>query len=109
ASGNLATPTLRFLIDKPRPQFVVTGVQDGGIYNVNVTPTIQVTDAHLRTQTATLNGQPFVSATAVTAEGDYTLVVAATDTAGNQATTTVRFTIDKTPPTVTITQPAAGT
>ncbi len=47
--------------------------------------------------TATLNGQPFTSGTAITKDGVYTLVV--TDGANN--VTTVRFTVDHVAPVVT--------
>gem|GEM_PF-2983221 len=67
----------------------VGGVADGNYYKVDVSPTF--TEG-----TATLNGNPFTSGTAVSTEMSYTLVV--TDTIGN--TTTVHFTVDKTAPTV---------
>lgn len=68
----------------------ITGVQDGGLYNTNVTP-------QFNNGTATLNGNPFTSGTQVTAEGSYTLTV----TAGSQSKT-IQFRIDKTPPTGTV-------
>ncbi|WP_167350871.1 S-layer homology domain-containing protein [Paenibacillus amylolyticus] len=68
----------------------ITGVEDGGLYNTNVTPIFN-------TGTATLNGSPFTSGTQLTAEGSYTLTV----TAGSQLET-IQFRIDKTPPTGTI-------
>ncbi|REK74828.1 InlB B-repeat-containing protein [Paenibacillus paeoniae] len=72
------------------PTIEITGVTDGGLYNTNVTP-------QFNAGTATLNGSPFVSGTAVSSEGAYTLTV----TAGSQQKT-VQFRIDKTPPTGTI-------
>src|SRR5439155_11649829 len=41
--------------------------------------------------TATLNGAPFASGSAVTADGNYTLAVSALDRAGNRASVTVDF------------------
>jgi subtilase family serine protease/Tol biopolymer transport system component/flagellar hook assembly protein FlgD/fibronectin type 3 domain-containing protein len=109
AAGNVATtPVFSFIVDNTPPQIAISGVQDTVAYNVNVTPIIQVTDAHLSSQSATLNGQSFVTGTTIAAEGDYTLVVNAADAAGNQVAAVVRFTIDKTPPIVTILQPADG-
>ncbi|WP_340398387.1 S-layer homology domain-containing protein [Paenibacillus sp. FSL H8-0079] len=67
----------------------ITGVEDGGLYNTNVTP-------QFNTGSATLNGSPITSGTQVTAEGSYTLTV----TAGSQ-TKTIQFLIVKTPPTGT--------
>ncbi|MGE5701646.1 MAG: Ig-like domain-containing protein [Clostridia bacterium] len=82
------TTTVHFTIDKTVP--VVSGVTEGGLYNVNKTITFNE-------GTATLDGSAFTSGSAVSAEGTHTLIV--TDAAGN--VTTVNFTIDKTPPTVT--------
>ncbi len=47
-----------------------------------------------------LNGQPFTSGAAVTAEGIHTLSVTAADVAGNSQSLTITFTIDKTPPVI---------
>src|SRR5690606_41179303 len=79
--------TVSVVIDKTVP--VVEGVEDGAYYREEVTPTFNE-------GTATLNGEPYVSGTPITEEGEYELVV--TDEAGNK--TTVTFTIDKTVPVV---------
>ncbi|HKN07035.1 MAG TPA: Ig-like domain-containing protein [Thermoplasmata archaeon] len=42
-------------------------------------------------------------------QGPHTIVVVATDAAGNQATVSVQITVDTTPPTLAITSPATGT
>ncbi|WP_165921291.1 hypothetical protein, partial [Paenibacillus albiflavus] len=73
AAGNVTT--VSFTIDKTAP--VVSGVTNGGLYNVNKTITFNE-------GTATLNGSAFISGSTVSAEGDYTLVV--TDAAGNVTT-----------------------
>ncbi|TCZ68363.1 hypothetical protein E0485_24370, partial [Paenibacillus albiflavus] len=67
----------------------VTGVTNGGSYNVDKT-------IMFNKGTATLNGSAFISGSTVSAEGYYTLVV--TDAAGNS--TAVSFIIDKTAPVV---------
>ncbi|ADY52959.1 Fibronectin type III domain protein [Pseudopedobacter saltans DSM 12145] len=87
AAGNSAT--IAFTIDKTAP--IVSGVTNSGLYNTD--KTISFNEG-----TATLNGSTFTSGSVVSAEGTYTLVV--TDAAGNS--TTVSFTIDKTPPTTTV-------
>ncbi|UVI30938.1 hypothetical protein [Paenibacillus spongiae] len=69
---------------------VVTGVTEGGLYNSNRMITFDE-------GTAILNGSAFANGGTVSAEGAYTLIV--TDAANN--VTTVHFTIDKTPPTIT--------
>ncbi|MDM5331620.1 S8 family serine peptidase [Neobacillus sp. CF12] len=63
------------------------GVENHGVYNQDVK--ISFNEA-----TAKLDGKDFTSGTAVTGEGNYTLVI--TDAAGNVST--VKFTIDKTAP-----------
>lgn len=85
-AGNVTT--IEFTIDKTAP--TVSGVTDGSSYNTDQSMTFNE-------GTATMNGDPFVSGTSVSAEGHYTLVV--TDAAGN--VTTVFFTIDKTNPVIT--------
>ncbi|MBI3562427.1 MAG: PD40 domain-containing protein [Gammaproteobacteria bacterium] len=107
-AGNSAQQTLHFVVDKTAPAVVISGVQDNGFYNVDVVPVIQITDTNLTASTITLNGQPFVSGTTVIAEGVYQLTVTAADAAGNVTSTLTKFTIDKTPPIITITSPLDG-
>lgn len=103
-AGNMASAvTVSFGIDKTAPEINVSGVIEGTYYNTNVTIAFSQTDAHAGATTATLNGSAFASGTTVTAEGDYTLVVNATDAAGNAADpVTVTFTVDKTDPVITV-------
>jgi hypothetical protein len=78
---------VKFTIDKTAP--VVTGISNNGQYRKDVTVTFNE-------GTATINGASITSGTVISKEGTYTLKV--TDHAGN--VTTVKFTIDKTAPTV---------
>jgi hypothetical protein len=107
-AGNTAQQVIHFVVDKTMPAVVVTGVQNNSYYNTDVIPVIAVTDVNLSTTTITLNGLPFVSGTTVSKEGAYRLNVTATDLAGNVNTTVVQFTIDKTPPTLSVTSPVDG-
>src|SRR5690606_37788020 len=79
---------VRFVVDHTGAS--IGGVTDESIYSRDVMPTFDE-------GTATLNGAPFTSGTAITGENDYMLIV--TDAAGNE--TTLHFTIDKTAPVVT--------
>lgn len=108
AAGNLTTRELAFTIERGAPVITVTGVEQGGLYNVDVTPIIVVTDTDPTTHTATLNGQPYVSGAMVTADGEYVLHVEAQDSVGNNAALTRQFTIDKTAPSLVITTPTNG-
>ncbi|MES1241964.1 MAG: CARDB domain-containing protein [Acidobacteriota bacterium] len=101
-AGNVATSVLTFTIDRTPPAITVAGVTDGALTNVSVTPVVDVADIHLGTVATTLDGTPFASGTAVFTEGDHTLAVTAADTCGNRSTSTVRFTVDRTPPIVTV-------
>ncbi|MFD0588763.1 S-layer homology domain-containing protein [Paenibacillus sp. GCM10027627] len=86
SAGNATT--VLFTIDKTAP--IVSNVTGGTHYNVSVAPTFL-------DGTGTLNGAPYTSGTAITADNTYVLIV--TDAAGNE--TTVEFVIDTLPPVVT--------
>lgn len=107
-AGNSARRDTQFDIDKTPPAIGVAGVDQGQTYNVDMTPVIAATDVHLKSVTVSLNGIPFASGTTLVAEGDYDLTVTADDLAGNVASTSVRFAVDKTAPTVTFTSPVDG-
>lgn len=79
--------TVQIKVEQPVPP-VVTGVSDQSIYNRTVNPVFT-------SGTAILNGHPFTSGTAVTAEGSYTLIAM-----NSYGSTQVQFRIDLTPPTV---------
>ncbi len=108
-AGQSGVATVHFAIDRTAPVVNVLDVVDGSLVDVDVTPIIAITDAHLVSTSITLNGAPFVSGTAVSADGDYTLRASAADAAGNLSPeAVVHFTIDKTAPLVTITGVADG-
>lgn len=98
--GETLTRTFVFEIDRTPPVLTISGVIDGAAYNHTVVPSFSTGgDGEV---TASLNGVPFVGGTPVQHEGAYTLVVAATDRAGNSSTETVTFVIDVTPPDVIV-------
>ena len=101
-AGNTAEETITFIIDKTEPIISVSGVEDDAYYNTDVTPVIDVSDTNLNTTSITLNGDPFTSGTTIIVGDTYVLVVQAIDKAGNTANKTIPFTIDTTPPTITI-------
>ena len=101
-ANNPATKTVSFTIDKTKPIVNVAGVEEGVYYNISITPTFWCSDINLDTVSATLNDEIFINGTAVQNEGSYTLFVQATDKAGNVASKTIIFTIDKTKPIITI-------
>ncbi|CAM2070476.1 hypothetical protein SCOR_34195 [Sulfidibacter corallicola] len=85
-------------IDTTVPEIVKTGVEDGGYYRESVFPVILVDGEPAESSQVTLNGAPFASGSEVAAEGVYTLAVSAVDRAGNTASSSCRFTIDRTAP-----------
>ncbi|MBI1921559.1 MAG: hypothetical protein HYS23_10840 [Geobacter sp.] len=96
--GNQATQTVHFTMDKTPPVITIAGVADGGAYNTDITPVISVADTNLKGSSVLLNGQPYVLGSPVMPEGSYSLSVGAEDLAGNSASQTVTFIIDKTSP-----------
>jgi subtilase family serine protease/flagellar hook assembly protein FlgD len=101
-AGNRSTRTGAFTIDRTAPVIQLGGVDRQYTNAAAVIPVFTATDAGLASVSAALDGEPFVSGTPMTAEGAHTLVVTAADHAGNQATRTVEFTLDRTPPEVTL-------
>jgi hypothetical protein len=90
-AGNISEKTVTIShIDKTPPE--VFGVENNQYYNTDR----QIT---FNEGTATLDGQPFFSGGVVSAEGEYTLIVA--DDLGNK--NTIYFIIDKTAPVITVT------
>jgi len=100
---NNATMIITFTIDKTIPEIIISGVSDSTYYNISITPIISITDINLNTSITTLNDVAFISGTTISADGLYYLNVTATDKAGNNNEIKIMFTIDKTPPTITIT------
>jgi len=102
--GNTATAaTVNFIVDNTAPAILIEGISEGAFYNSDVTPTITITDTNLADFTITLDGRPYVSGIPITTEGSHTLIVVANDAAANTSRTMVGFTIDKTPPVISVT------
>lgn len=90
--GNVAElVSVGFTIDTTAPEIIISGVIDGGRYYGSVTIEVDVDDANPDVMAALLDGQPYVPGTVVTTVGDHTLVVTATDMAGNSANTALAF------------------
>ncbi|HEX5057349.1 MAG TPA: CARDB domain-containing protein [Gammaproteobacteria bacterium] len=103
AAGNTGfSPRITFTIDATPPAILIAGVADGALYNHPVSAAVTVTEAHIAEQFSSLDGQDYVSGTAIAAEGAHGLVVRARDLAGNSSEKAVFFEIDLTPPAVSI-------
>ncbi|MFH1231326.1 MAG: Ig-like domain-containing protein, partial [Planctomycetota bacterium] len=105
-AGNPGWDTITIILDTAPPQINITGAADNSFVNTDVTPVITISDDNLVSQSIKLNGEPFVSGTSITKEGQYTLEVTAEDKAANRITQTIKFIIDKTPPVIISSWPA---
>lgn len=111
AAGNAnvqPVPARSFRVDGTPPVIQISGVSDGQLSAVALSPIVSVEDANPGSQSITLNGQTFASGTSVAADGHYLLRVDAVDAAGNSAERELRFVIDTTPPPLQITAPIDG-
>lgn len=107
-AGHVATEAVTFAIDTVAPVITITGVEDGKTYGAPVTPIFSATDANLAGVSAVLDSNAFTSGTTVSIPGEHTLVVTATDAAGNTSTQTVTFTLVVNGPTTSWLYPASG-
>ncbi len=97
AAGNIRTASHHFTIDRTAPAITIAGVVEGGAYQ-QATPTIDVADLTLDTTDATLDGVAYPPGAVIATEGPHLFAVTATDRAGNVASASVHFSIDRTPP-----------
>ncbi|HEX6639620.1 MAG TPA: Ig-like domain-containing protein, partial [Thermoanaerobaculia bacterium] len=102
-------PPIAFTIDKTKPvvQVLESGAElvSGTKFNRGVLPQIVVTDATATTIVAKLGTADYAPDTLIETEGLQTLSVTVTDRGGNVTTVPpIAFTIDRTPPVVTITE-----
>ncbi|HET7476797.1 MAG TPA: Ig-like domain-containing protein [Dermatophilaceae bacterium] len=118
-AGNTASDSNDFTVDT-RASVAITAPADGSATN-DTTPAITGTsDVVNGTVELVLDGGTPVTVptdgnggwtftpTAALAEGAHTVTVSATDAAGNTATASSSFTVDTSPPTVAVTEPADG-
>lgn len=96
-AGNTVTKQVGFTIDQTKPVIQISGVTDGETYRKVVVPVVSVIEANPAEETVLLDGQPFISGTAVKTEGNHELSVTAVDKAGNQETIVVKFTLTEIP------------
>lgn len=94
-------------IDDVAPSVSITGVDEGAYYKVDITPAVSVFDTNLSGQEVALNSNVY-DLSPISTEDTFILTVTATDLSGNETSKTVNFTIDKTPPSITITGVSEG-
>jgi RHS repeat-associated protein len=113
AAGHQSTGTVPVVIDRTKPAIEVT--ESGQPFtaawvNHAIALFVRAIDLDPRPAlTATLDGQPYVTGTTISAEGAHELRATATDCAGHTSDERiVRFTIDRTPPQILTINPANG-
>src|SRR5262249_10502217 len=95
-AGHASAVAVAFAIDTQPPAIAIRGVRASPVGRL--VPRFSVTDAHLATVTASLDGAPFASGTPVANEGAHVLAVDAADRAGNFSQRSASFILDATPP-----------
>jgi subtilase family serine protease len=88
--------------DVTPPEIKISGVSDGEYRSGSVLPVVTIVDESPFTATRLLDGAAFVEGTVVAAEGFHVLTVEARDSWGNSSSAAVSFTVDTTPPVITI-------
>ncbi|MBN1208650.1 MAG: PD40 domain-containing protein [Myxococcaceae bacterium] len=101
-AGRETVESLQFTVDMTAPWVSIHGVTEGGVFRQDVMPVVTVRDRDLLESSITLDDQPFVPGTVVTAEGAHTLRAWAADRAGNQTERLLTFTVDQTPPAIDV-------
>lgn len=96
------------LVDTISPEIRCIGVSDGLLTNKDVQVKVEANDSNLSTVRVTLDGGECGTEMTISSEGSHTLRVDALDIVGHSASVTVTFTIDKTPPAITVTGPVEG-
>jgi sugar lactone lactonase YvrE len=96
--GNSKTKQYSLVIDNTKPDITITGVTPNTAYATRPLAGWSVADANaVPTTYATIDGVPYSSGVPI-GDGVHTLVVTATDVAGNTATKPCVFTVDTTQP-----------
>ena len=110
--GRVGTARSTVVLDtiSPAITFFESGLvlTEGRLFGRAASPVVSVVEAHPGTTVTTLDGSPFISGSTVSTEGMHQLVAISQDRAGNHTAGSVRFTVDTTPPTLEIVQPAPG-
>ncbi|MGH9457003.1 MAG: Ig-like domain-containing protein, partial [Thermoanaerobaculia bacterium] len=111
--GNRSSASVTFFVDKTAPivEILESGepLAPGTWFNRDVLPSLRVTDLSPTDAELRIGGVALPQGTAVSAEGAYQLTASATDTVGwTTQVGPVEFTIDKTAPSLAVTNFTAG-
>jgi large repetitive protein len=115
AGNGPVSKKMTFTVDKVKPSIEITGVENNAYYNVDKQVNVTIKDVNLDINriTVTRNGARYNAggfsvngdlaslSHNFSGEGEYNILVEATDKAGNSFSKTMKFTIDKTKPVIT--------
>lgn len=107
-AGNTSNATVTFTLDRILPAIDLDAPSDGAYLRGPVTISFDVVDLNLEDFEATLDGAAFARGDTLADEGSHVLRVTASDLAGNEASATRSFTIDRTPPVLSVASPRDG-
>lgn len=96
------TETFTVFVDSVPPEIWPLNIAQGHYYNYDLVPEVAIEEENLEEAVYTINGLAWVPGTPIVSEGDYHFLVRARDRAGNEAEFSLSFTIDKTPPAITM-------
>lgn len=108
-ANETTTQSTDFTVDTNGPVINVVAPTDGLITNQPITIDFAVTDDHTFEVTALLDQNSVNNGQVINDEGDYELIITATDEVENESSITVDFIIDTTAPVVVVTSPASDT
>lgn len=96
------TDPIKMFVDSAPPQIEVTNISDGQFLNYSVTPNVYIEELNPDQITYLIDGQSWTPGTAITAEGLHQLSIKVVDQGKNEADHNLTFTIDCTPPSITV-------
>ncbi|MEG0296840.1 MAG: Ig-like domain-containing protein [Clostridium sp.] len=108
-ANNKTAYNIKFTVDTTVPEVKIEGLLSG-FFNKDLKPTFEISDTHLVSDKsgATLNGEPYVSGTAITEQKEYTLQIKGVDLANNETVKSIGFTLDKDKPVIRFVEPISG-
>jgi hypothetical protein len=100
SSANMWVDDIQYTNPDHTAPTITASVSEGSSYAAPVAVTFSADDAVEGPvpATATLNGNPFTSGSTISAAGNYTLVITASDSVPNTASSTIHFTVTGPPP-----------
>ena len=101
AAGNVGSASVTYTVDNTPPIVSITAPANNSYYKTPTLPPAAFSVAEANPYTVVQSGYS-------NTEGPHTYTVTATDAAGNIGSASVKYTVDNTPPVVTITVPANG-